>query len=238
MQTSNLRLYHFASDLIYAVDVLYATVGYALSFRVIDAHVRSAEPTMLGWVVALECYSPFWNGLFNRVYLSYEGIGFESWLAGHNGIRWVWAGLVLACEAIYVLATFAFGVRFSNLTNRGILTNGPYRYTKHPAYIAKNVSWWLITLPFIPHQGWVVAFKSTVALGGVGAIYFLRARTEERHLANDPSYVAYALWMNEHGGLRFLNRIAFFKFTPPAGMTLAAPPSLSPERTSLAPSAA
>jgi protein-S-isoprenylcysteine O-methyltransferase Ste14 len=215
LQASNLRLYHFLSDLIYAVDVLYATVGYVLSFRVIDTHLRSAEPTMLGWVVALECYSPFWNGLFNRVYLHYDGIGFESWLAGSVSLRWVWAAVILLCELVYLLATFAFGVRFSNLTNRGILTNGPYRYTKHPAYIAKNISWWLITLPFIPNHGWADAVKSTLALAGVSTVYFLRARTEERHLSKDPVYVEYALWMNEHGVLRRLNRFSFFLYRPP-----------------------
>ena len=216
MDLSSLRLYHFSSDLIYALDVLYATVGYVLSFRLFDTHVRSAEPTMLGWVVALECYAPFWNGLFNRAYLHYDGVGFESWLGGYDGLRWGWAGAILVCEGIYLLATFAFGVRFSNLTNRGILTNGPYRYTKHPAYLAKNLSWWLITLPFIPQHGWVGALKGTLALAGVSAVYFLRARTEERHLSRDPAYVEYALWMNEHGVLRFLNRVTFFRFAPPA----------------------
>jgi protein-S-isoprenylcysteine O-methyltransferase Ste14 len=222
LATSNLGLYHFLTDLIYAVDVLYATVGYVLSFRLIDTHVRSAEPTMLGWVVALECYPPFWNGFFNKIYLHYDGIGFDTWLAGHLSVRWVWAVVILVCEGIYLLATFAFGVRFSNLTNRGILTNGPYRYTKHPAYIAKNLSWWLITLPFIPNHGWLEAMKNTVGLAGVSTIYFLRARTEERHLSRDPAYVEYALWMNEHGSFRFLNRFSFFVFKPSGEATLPA----------------
>ena len=39
--------------------------------------------------------------------------------------------------------------RFSNLTHRGIITNGPYRYSKHPAYLAKNLSWWLVSMPFM-----------------------------------------------------------------------------------------
>ena len=215
LQSTNMRLYHFLSEGIYALDVLYATVGYILSFRVLDTHLRSAEPTMFGWVVALECYSPFWNGMFARNYLHYEGIGFETWLAGNVDVRWIWAGAILICELIYLLATFAFGVRFSNLTHRGILTNGPYRFTKHPAYIAKNISWWLITLPFIPSHGWVDAIKWTLAMAGVSTIYFLRARTEERHLSKDPTYVAYALWINEHGWLRFLGRIPLLKYKAP-----------------------
>jgi protein-S-isoprenylcysteine O-methyltransferase Ste14 len=176
----------------------------------------------------LECYAPFWNELFNRVYLHYDGIGFDSWLAGYGNLRWVWAGLILLCEGIYLLATFAFGVRFSNLTHRGILTQGPYRYTKHPAYIAKNISWWLITLPFIPYHGWVGALKSTLALAGVSTVYFLRARTEERHLSKDPTYVAYAVWMNEHGVLRLLNRLSFFRYRAPCD---ASPRARAPGQT-------
>jgi hypothetical protein len=47
-------------------------------------------------------------------------------------------------------------------------------------------------------------------------MYFMRAKTEERHLSRDPVYVQYALWMNEHGVLRFLNRIPGLKYKPPA----------------------
>jgi len=215
LRTSDARLYHFLSDLIYALDVLYATVGYVLSTRLLDTHLRSAEPTMLGWLVALECYSPFWGRLFSPLYLHYEGIGFESWLAGAPALRLGWIVAILACEGVYLLATFAFGVRFSNLTHRGILTGGPYRFTKHPAYVAKNLSWWLITLPFIPNHDVVSAVKSTLGLAGVSTIYFLRAKTEERHLSRDPVYVEYAKWIGEHGLLRFLDRVPFVKYVPP-----------------------
>jgi protein-S-isoprenylcysteine O-methyltransferase Ste14 len=221
LHASNLRLYDFLNDLVYGLDVLYATVGYALSLRIIDTHLRTAEPTMLGWVVALECYEPFWSGLFQRWYLHYEGIGFGAWLSDHLTLRWGWVAIIVALDCIYVLATFAFGVRFSNLTHRGILTNGPYRFTKHPAYIAKNLSWWLISVPFLPHHGWLDALRSSVLLGGVNVIYFLRAKTEERHLSRDPTYVAYALWMNEHGLLRFLKHVPLFRYVPPPTATAA-----------------
>jgi protein-S-isoprenylcysteine O-methyltransferase Ste14 len=220
-QWTNLRLYDFLNDFVYGLDVLYATVGYCLSFRVIDTQLRTAEPTMLGWVVALECYAPFWPGLFQRVYLHYEGPGFGNVFHDNITLRWVWVGLILSCDLVYVLATFAFGVRFSNLTHRGILTNGPYRFTKHPAYIAKNISWWLITLPCIPlamtTHGATEAIRNSILLGGVNMIYFLRAKTEERHLSRDPTYVEYALWMNEHGLLSFIGRwFPLLKYKPPA----------------------
>lgn len=214
---SNLRLYDFLYSLIFGVDLILATVGYILSFRVIDTHVRSAEPTMTGWVVALFCYQPFY-GLMEAQFVRYSSdFAFGSWLAPWQGARIAWAALIVTLISIYTLATVSFGVRFSNLTHRGILTNGPYRFTKHPAYVAKNISWWLISIPFIPHTGVLDAIRHSMLLGCINTMYFLRARTEERHLSRDPVYVAYALWMNEHGVLRFLGKlIPALKYKAPA----------------------
>ncbi len=204
---SNLRLYDFFYEIIFGIDLILATAGYALSFRVIDTHVRSAEPTMVGWVVALFCYQPCYS-LMESSFVRYSGdYPFAAWLAPWPAQRWVWAGTIITLITIYTLGTVTFGVRFSNLTHRGILTNGPYRFTKHPAYVAKNLSWWLISIPFIPHTGVLDAVRHSMLLGCVNTIYFLRARTEEKHLSRDPTYVAYALWMNEHGALRFLARL-------------------------------
>ena len=214
-QATNLRLYHFSSDLIYALDVLYATMGYCLSLRVFDAHLRSAEPTMFGWVVALECYQPFWGKLSSPLYLHYDGIGFETWLSDHLNLRWAWAAVILAFEGIYLLATFSFGVRFSNLTHRGILTNGPYRFTKHPAYVAKNL--------LVVDDYFARSFRTTA--GSMcdqeharprrreRGVLSMRARTEERHLSRDPTYVAYAKWIDAHGMLRFLNRLPILRLS-------------------------
>jgi protein-S-isoprenylcysteine O-methyltransferase Ste14 len=219
---SNLRAYNFLYDFIFFIDLIFCTVGYALSLRPIDTHIRTAEPTMLGWAAALFCYPPFYN-LMERSYVSYGGNSFENWLSGYPTLRWVWAGVILALITIYSLATVAFGVRFSNLTHRGILTDGPYRLTKHPAYVTKNISWWLVSIPFMSFDGhWENAVKHSIALGIINFIYFMRARTEERHLSRDPVYVQYALWMNEHGVLRFLNAIPVFRYKPPA-----APPAMT-----------
>jgi protein-S-isoprenylcysteine O-methyltransferase Ste14 len=213
---SNLRAYEFAYDFIFFIDLLLATVGYAMTYRVIDTHIRSAEPTMLGWAVALFCYEPFFSGLFEKQYIRYGGNSFGAWLAPYPTLRWAWAAAIIALILIYVLATVAFGVRFSNLTHRGILTNGPYRFTKHPAYVATNLSWWMASVPFVVNDSVPNAVKRCLLLGVMNFIYFMRAKTEERHLARDPVYVEYALWMNKYGVLRFLNRIPSFKFRPSA----------------------
>lgn len=243
----NLRAYDFLYQFIFFVDLVFSTVGYALCFRPIDTHIRTAEPTMLGWVVALFCYEPFFSGLMEKQYAHYGGNNFDGWLdpsqypkvfegrwlgwlggmigptRWHDAVltfRWVWVGVVVALILVYVLATITFGVRFSNLTHRGILTNGPFRYTKHPAYVSKNLSWWMTAVPFVITDDLAHTVKRCLLLGVVNFMYFMRAKTEERHLSRDPVYVEYALWMNEHGWLRFLGRIpiagAIFRYQPPA----------------------
>ena len=72
---SNLRVYDFLYTTVFGVDLLFTTAGYALSMKVIDTHIRSAEPTMLGWTVALFCYEPFFSSVFYKQYVNYDGPG-------------------------------------------------------------------------------------------------------------------------------------------------------------------
>ena len=88
------------------------------------------------------------------------------WLQGHEAVLWLWGALLVVLTGIYAWATVAFGLRFSNLTYRGVLTNGPYRYTRHPAYLSKNLYWWCATMPFIATTGSLVDMvRNTVLLG-------------------------------------------------------------------------
>jgi protein-S-isoprenylcysteine O-methyltransferase Ste14 len=211
---ANLRLYDFVYDGAFLIDLTFAVVGYSWSLKLADTHVRSAEPTIFGWVVALFCYQPFFS-VFDSHYLAYGGPGFGRWLAPWPAIRAIWAGAIVFLVVVYVVATVAFGLRFSNLTHRGILTTGPYRFTKHPAYVSKNLSWWLSSVPFAVAGG-EEAIRHCLMLLCLNTIYFLRARTEEQHLSQDPAYVAYALWMNDHGLLRFLGRwFPALRYRPP-----------------------
>src|SRR5208282_5890272 len=115
--------------------------------RLLDTHIRSVEPTVAGWLVALICYQPFYS-VIGRFYLQYEDNTYwDNW--PWPALQAVWGAAIIALASIYALSTVAFGLRFSNLTHRGIITSGPYRFTKHPAYLSKNLSWWLISVPFV-----------------------------------------------------------------------------------------
>jgi len=190
-------------EALFLIDVQIGTVGYLFTFRPLDAHIRSGNPLLAGWVAALLCYPPFvWGTMGRGDVLGYEinTGGWAYWMEGHPAWLWGWAALMVLLTAVYAWATFAFGLRFSNLTYRGVLTNGPYRFTRHPAYLSKNLFWWTSTLPFLVTNGsWTDALRNTVLLGVVSGIYFWRAKTEEAHLlAEDAKYREYHAWMAEH----------------------------------------
>jgi protein-S-isoprenylcysteine O-methyltransferase Ste14 len=199
--------YDLFYHLSYSTDLLFCVVGYATSMRLFDSQIRSVEPTVFGWLVAILCYQPFYS-VIGKYYFQYDdNIYWDNWLQPWPDARAIWGSLIIFLTCIYALCTVAFGLRFSNLTHRGIITAGPYRYSKHPAYLAKNLSWWLISVPFISELGWAAALRNCCLLALLNLVYYARARTEERHLSRDPAYVAYALWMNDHGLLRGLARL-------------------------------
>lgn len=186
----------------FVLDAQIGTVGYIMTLKPLDAQIRSANPLLAGWLAALVCYPPF-QLMQGSGPLFYQNNtrDWAFWFTGHDLVLWLWAGVLVVLTAIYAWATIAFGLRFSNLTYRGVLTNGPYRFTKHPAYLAKNTFWWLETLPFlVVSQSLTDMVRNTFFLACVSAIYFWRAKTEEAHLlAEDPKYRAYADWMARHG---------------------------------------
>lgn len=187
--------FDFLFSFLYTIDVVFAAVGYLMTFRFLDSHIRSTEPTVLGWMVCLVCYPPFWAGLFYDQYFQYNnGFVWGEWLWNSPFWYHLWGGTILLLIAIYSFATVAMGYRFSNLTFRGTITSGPYRLTKHPAYICKNLTFWMIAIPFIGDDV-LESVRLCILLLGLNGIYYLRAKTEERHLLNYDSYRQYVLYM-------------------------------------------
>ena len=113
-------------------------------------------------------------------------------------VRLVWLAMIACCLVVYSWSTVELGTRFSNLTYRGTVTSGPYRLMKHPAYVSKVVSYWLITVPFIPLHGWMTAVQQCVVLAISCSIYYFRAKYEEKHLLHHPEYRDYAAKAIQH----------------------------------------
>lgn len=188
----NNDLFNISIALIFSVDVALAWVGYVVSSRWVDNQTQSAEPTTLGWMVCLICYPPFqmFLGLYFPAPAEREVLRFD-----HQWIITITTTLMLLSYVVYMSATMWFGVRFSNLTNRGIIRTGPFALVRHPAYASKNFAWWCVMFPAIlfnaVHTGVHIAIIQTLGLLTMTFVYYLRAITEERHLSADPQYVEY-----------------------------------------------
>jgi len=207
--------------MMFMIDVVFATVGYVLTLKPLDAHIRTANPYAAGWMAALICYPPFilmGDGGPLDYHIGTAGRdGWIFWLADYPLLMILYGGVLVFLTGIYAWATVAFGIRFSNLTDRGILTHGPYAWTKHPAYVSKNLFWLLAVLPFLATTGNPVdMIRNSFILCMVSAVYYWRARTEERHLGADPAYRAYAEWMDRNGPIpRLVNWLTPRWLRPP-----------------------
>lgn len=182
-----------AFQLILFVDTLLFTLGYIVEVPALGNRIRSVDPTFFGWFICLACYPPF--NEFTLRFLEWQSSDFPYFANDfvHVGINMT----LLIALAIYSWASIALGFKASNLTNRGIVTHGPYAFVRHPAYAAKNLAWWLGALPVIgmafASGNWKAFAYSLLALFGWTAIYVLRALTEERHLLmGNNGYAQYA----------------------------------------------
>ena len=201
MAANPVELVGWLINTMFVVDIAFATVGYVLTMKPLDSHIRSANPYAAGWTAALLCYPPFiMMGEGGPLDYHPGTADWTVWLSAHPALAAAYGAILVGLTGIYAWATVAFGLRFSNLTHRGVLTHGPYAWTKHPAYLAKNSFWWLSTLPFLVTTGSLIdAVRNCAILGIVNGVYYWRARTEERHLGADPAYRDYAAWMERNG---------------------------------------
>jgi protein-S-isoprenylcysteine O-methyltransferase Ste14 len=217
-----INLVRWLISAMFMLDVTFATVGYVLTMKPLDAHIRSANPYAAGWMAALICYPPFIlmgeGGPLNYTPGTVGEDGWIHWLDGSPLIMALVGFWLVFLTAVYAWATIAFGIRFSNLTHRGILTHGPYAWTKHPAYVSKNIFWWCAVLPFLAVSGNPVdMIRNTAVLALVSGVYYWRAKTEEKHLSADPAYREYAEWMDRNGPIpRLVNRFTPRFLRPPA----------------------
>lgn len=196
LHTDFLRIFNshgfwFLFQLIVFADVAFFTIGYLVEHPRLKNQIRSVDRSWQGWAVTLACYPPI-NGITN-------------WLLGGSATEFpqfdnpvvhvAVNAAVLVLMAIYAWASVALNLKASNLTHRGIIDHGPYRYIRHPAYVCKNAAWWLGSLPVIAvawGESWWAALVAVAATAAWTGVYALRALTEEDHLRQvDGEYDAY-----------------------------------------------
>jgi len=167
---------------LFLIDTLFFLFGYLFDADYLKNSVKSVDKSFLGWACALICYPPF-NGYLGD---------FTTWYANdmayfyNDTLTFILRIIICLLLIIYVLASVSLGTKCSNLTNRGIVDRGVYRFVRHPAYISKNLIWWITLFPMI-------SFYPAAILSMLfwSFIYFLRAITEENHLLQDEDYKKY-----------------------------------------------
>lgn len=181
-----IQLANWFLDVIYnglfVVDTGIAIVGYGLELKWLGNKTKSVEPTALGWASALMCYPPF-NGI-SSMYFPLQSRP-ELYIPFTDEQKIFTRIIITLLYGVFVWATIALGVKFSNLSNKGIVDRGPYKYIRHPAYASKNIAWWF------EHLQYMKGGKNILPLLSWNLIYTIRALTEERHLMKDPEYKAY-----------------------------------------------
>lgn len=184
------NIYWLPLNLMTLADVGLYTAGYALEHPRLKNEIRSVDATFLGWAVCLACYPPF-----NYLTSGAMGWSFTNYPAFHH--PWVQAlagSLMIMLMTVYVLSALALNLKASNLTHRGIVVTGPFRWVRHPAYAAKLLTWYIGSVPVLLLR-WntgAAPFMATIgSMAGWSVLYYLRAVTEERHLSADPVYQEY-----------------------------------------------
>ena len=167
---------------IFIVDTGVAIVGYGLELKWLGNKTKSVEPTALGWACAIMCYPPF-NGISSQYFPLLDKQ--ELYIPFTDEQKILVRVVITLLYGVFVWGTIALGVRFSNLSNKGIIDRGPYKYIRHPAYASKNIAWWF------EHLQYMKGGKNILPLLCWNMIYTVRALTEERHLMKDPEYRAY-----------------------------------------------
>jgi hypothetical protein len=192
--------------LLYCFIIIAIAPGYLFSARIFGTHIRNIATSWFAYTVTLCCYAPFVGGVFNRWFNSHpispDPDWNKPWVSNFHDdptMLYIIGGTIVLSEFIHYWGESIFGLRSSNLCHRGIITAGPFRYCKHPVFAAKCFSWLLIWMPFISGNTVVECIRLTLCWLGVCIVFGARCWAEERVLAQDKDYVAYALWVDKHG---------------------------------------
>jgi protein-S-isoprenylcysteine O-methyltransferase Ste14 len=182
LQNSSLNFFSinsFIVHLIISIDVLIFAVAYFVELPLFKNQIKSVDSTLMGWLLCIICYPPINTWIFQGL----DAPLTSTWSGVEEGTSKFFLVLITLLWAIYAWATITLGFKASNLTNRGIVANGPYRYVRHPAYISKLLLWTI--------SGLFLAQFNFLLIATFWVVYWGRAVTEERHLEKYSDYLEY-----------------------------------------------
>ncbi len=172
--------YSLITSVLFFIDTSFFLFGYLIESKKLNNTVRSVDTSFVSWIFTLACYPPF-----NAITTDYFpwNIDDEKLILPFT-LNYILLIVALIAYAIYVSATISLGSKCSNLTNRGTVKRGPYKFVRHPAYASKVFAWWILTIPVMNGITFFALIMWTI-------IYIVRAIKEEDHLLRDPEYQNY-----------------------------------------------
>ena len=187
----NNNLFYLLLWLILFFDVLFFSLWYLIESKKTNNIIKSVDTNIIWWLVVLICYPPF-NSYLTDIIWWYS----QNFPHFNNEYIHIFLNiLILLLMWIYSWASISLWLKASNLTNRWIISTWPYKYVRHPAYITKNITWWIWWLPLLISNFWRWNYKMffiiLISLIIWTFIYYLRAITEENHLNKDKDYIKY-----------------------------------------------
>lgn len=187
---SNWNWTNWINDYFYALYInavmTFVLIIYAFSYCVesefLNNKIKSVDDSWFSWIVALICYLPLYPFVFYVIPMASQD---SSFFINHEITAFVRI-LVMLIIGLKAWSIITLGTKSTNLTNRGIVVNGPYSIIRHPHYVTKMIVKWILVLPVLWGHFWLI--------GGMifwTTIYMLRALTEEQHLKKDSDYQEY-----------------------------------------------
>lgn len=186
---------------IFLVDSTVFFLGYSTEAGFLKNRLRYAETNPFRILVCIACYAPFNLATASILGPSNHDVRILFHGELEHPVTWILRGLAALFLLAMVSSSLFLFTKASNLTNRGIVTIGPYALVRHPGYVAKNLFWLTTAVPLwfpdweMPGFSWdahaIVAGQALLGVVGWGVLYFLRSITEEQFLRRDPDYVAY-----------------------------------------------
>ncbi len=190
--------------------------GYIFASRLIGTELKKVDRTWFAWAINLSCYPPINSALFGG-WVRYvpaaetEAVyhGTPAWAyhtIAHPGILFCVAFVIIFMAIIHLWGEAIVGIRAANISMRGIITTGPFAFTRHPIYVSKCFQWAFLYFPVLNGVGIVNPVQSGILFLLVCIIYMGRALGEERLLSTDSTYVKYAMFMDTHSLFAFVGK--------------------------------
>lgn len=178
-------LYHFCT----AAGTTMPFAGYLLSMRLLGNEVKSTDTTFSGWMFMIISYQPLC--VLINMFLARTAITWPLQIWQSNFVLTLLLSSIVPLSVILnTSADLTLGLKFSNVSYRGVISHGLYSIIRHPAYTTKCIGWAFALIPSM------IASPAMLIQGILGwialvALYVMRALTEERHLCKFDDYKSY-----------------------------------------------